>query len=112
MEPLRHMSLAPVRFSTLTAPDPPGVILERSLVLPVSQGISRWLANTRKRWVVAYLLCGIGDLEALNLDKWFDTVSSMRVVSRETLILGATLPVVHKQKESEWRIRIEPDPWL
>ena len=38
--------------------DPPGVILERSLVLPVSQGISRWLANTRKRWVVAYLLCG------------------------------------------------------
>lgn len=95
--------------------DPPGVILESSLVLPVSQGISRWLANTRKRWVVAYLVCGIGgrrsmaSLETLNLDGWFDTVSK-RV--SPAYILGATLPVVHKHKEGEWRTRIEPNYWL
>ena len=87
--------------------DPVGVILEDSLVLPMGRPSDSWGRDLKgSRWVVVYLVCGIDNLDSYELESM---ISSAMSGGRT---LGAALPVLRKSRESEWRIRIEPDPWL
>lgn len=93
-----------------------GVIHEDSLVLSLQGADGSWLLDlSSSKWAIVYIFCGFENVETLDVDQWM-SMAMLGVPATEPhaqrAVLGATLPIVRKRRESPWRIRIEPDPWL